>query len=317
MSSGKKLRILEDILGRHYKVSDEHLFHCPKCNHHKNKLSVNIEKDKFKCWICEYSGHTIYRLVRRLGNFKQQQQWEEFTGKVDLSSFDQQVYDALNGTKEEFDAVQHIPLPDEFVSLTGKNLSRSAAPALKFLINRGFTTEDVLKWKVGYCSTGKYANRVVFPSFDTRGRVNYFVARTYRDSSWKKYTNPPAGKDIVFNELYVDWNSDLSLVEGVLDAVVAGNAIPILGSSMNENSKLFKEIVRHDTPIYVALDADAEKKAMKLIKKLLTFGVELYKVDITPYSDVGEMSKEEYVERKSAAILMDSSSYLSEAIAAI
>ena len=59
------------------------------------------------------------------------------------------------------------------------------------------------------------------------------------------------------------------------------------------------------------------KKAMKLIKKLLTFGVELYKVDITPYSDVGEMSKEEYAERKSAAILMDSSSYLSEAIAAI
>jgi hypothetical protein len=317
MSSGKKLRILEDILGRHYKVSSEFLFHCPKCNHHKKKLSVNIEKDKFKCWICEYSGSTIYRLVRRLGNFKQQQQWEEFTGKVDLSSFDQQVHDALNGTKETFDAAQHTPLPEEFISLTGKNLPSSAAPALKFLINRGVTTEDLLKWKMGYCTTGKYANRVVFPSFDSRGAVNYFVARTYKNSSWKKYTNPPAGKDIVFNELYVDWNNDLSLVEGVLDAVVAGNAIPILGSSLHENSKLFKEIVRHDTPIYIALDADAEKKCMKLIKKLLTFGVELYKIDISPYSDVGEMSKQEYAERMAAAKLMDSQSYLSEAIAAI
>jgi len=56
---------------------------------------------------------------------------------------------------------------------------------------------------------------------------------------------------------------------------------------------------------------------MKLIKKLLTFDVELYKIDISPYSDVGEMSKQEYGERKAAATLMDSQSCLSEAIAAI
>jgi len=176
--------------------------------------------------------------------------------------------------------------------------------------------EDVLKWKIGYCSSGQYAGRVVFPSFDQDGLVNYFVARTY-GNSWKKYTNPPVGKNIVFNELYVDWEDDLSLVEGIFDAVVAGNAIPILGSSLNQNSKLFREIVKHDTPVYVALDSDAEKKAMKMIKNLLTFGVELYKVDISPYSDVGDMTKEEYEERKAAAKLMDSQNYLSESIAAI
>jgi len=318
MSSEKKFRILEEILGKNYKVGGEHLFHCPKCDHHKKKLSVNIEKDKFKCWICEYSGSTIYRLIKRLGTFKHQQQWEEITGKVDLSSFDQQVIDGLRNKTDRIDAVQYTPLPEEFISLTSRNLTSSAAPALKFLIRRGVTTEDILKWKIGYCSTGKYADRIIFPSFDSKGRVNYFVARSYKSSAWKKYTNPPAaGKDIVFNELYVDWHSDLSLVEGIFDAVVAGNAIPILGSSLHENSKLFKEIVQHDTPVYVALDADAEKKAMKLIKKLLTFDVELYKIDISPYSDVGEMSKQEYGERKAAATLMDSQSCLSEAIAAI
>ena len=316
MSSRKKLRILAEILGSSYNVGSEHLFLCPKCSHHKKKLSVNIEKDKFKCWVCEYSGSTIYRLVRRLGTFKHKQEWASFCENISLSSFDQQMLDGLNNISTSISNEQCTPLPPEFISLTGRNLSDAAAPALKFLINRGMTMEDVLKWKVGYCSSGTYANRVVFPSFDMRGVVNYFVARTYKDS-WKKYTNPPAGKNIVFNELYVDWEDDLSLVEGVFDAVVAGNAVPILGSSLHKNSRLFKEIVSHDTPVYVALDPDAEKKAMKMIKNLLTYDVELYKVNILPYSDVGDMTKEEYTERKAAASLMDSQAYLSKSIAAI
>ena len=254
--------------------------------------------------------------MRRAGTFKQQQEWAEFTGRLDLSSFDKQVIDGLSDVGAEIETNQHTPLPPEFASLTSRNLSSSAEPALKFLIRRGLSTEDVLKWKVGYCSTGQYADRIIFPSFDQNGVVNYFVARTY-GNSWKKYTNPPVGRNIVFNELYVDWEDDLSLVEGIFDAIVAGNAVPILGSSLHRNSKLFREIVEHDTPVYVALDADAEKKAMNLIKKLLTYDVELYKVDIAPYSDVGEMTKEEYAERKSAAKLMDSQNYLSESIAAI
>jgi len=83
-----------------------------------------------------------------------------------------------------------------------------------------------------------------------------------------------------------------------------------LGSSLHENSKLFKEVVKHDTPIYIALDSDAEKKAMRLIKNLLAYGVELYKIDLGPYSDVGEMTKEEYKNRKADALPMTEENYL-------
>ena len=76
-------------------------------------------------------------------------------------------------------------------------------------------------------------------------------------------------------------------------------------------------IVRNDTPVYIALDPDAEKKAMKIIKKLLTFGVELYKVDILPYSDVGDMSKVEYQRRKDRAKLMTQDTFLERAISSI
>jgi len=100
----------------------------------------------------------------------------------------------------------------------------------------------------------------------------------------------------------LDWDEDMIVVEGAFDAIVSGpNAVPILGSNLRENSKLFQEIVKHDTPIYIALDPDMEKKAIFLINSLLAYGVELYKVEISPYDDVGEMTKEEFQKRKNQA----------------
>lgn len=116
------------------------------------------------------------------------------------------------------------------------------------------------------------------------------------DENWRKYMNPKAAKSkIIFNELYIDWDEDVVLTEGIFDAIVAGkNSIPILGSSLKETSKLFKSIIINDTPVYVALDKDAEKKASILIDNLVKYGIEVYKVDISPYNDVGEMSREEF-----------------------
>ena len=115
--------------------------------------------------------------------------------------------------------------------------------------------------------------------------------------------NPKSAKSkIIFNELYVNWDEDIILTEGVFDAIVAGkNSIPILGSSLQETSKLFKSIVVNDTPVYVALDKDAERKASVLIANLVKYGIEVYKVDISPYNDVGEMTKSEFLSRKQNA----------------
>ena len=144
---------------------------------------------------------------------------------------------------------------------------------------------------------------MIIPSFNMDGRVNYFIARTYEDE-WVKYKNPPAQKDVVFNELYVDWGSDLIIVEGVFDAIVAGNSIPLLGSSLREDSRLFSKIVQHDTPLYIALDADAESKAIKLIESFLKYDMEIYKIDVSGFSDVGTMPKEIFRQRKEAAVPM-------------
>jgi hypothetical protein len=307
----EKLAILAEALGDNYRSGDEHLFFCPKCNHHKRKMSVNISKDKFKCWVCDYYGASVRRLIRRYGNYAHQKKWSQYEPELEISSFEE----AFFGTGEE-EAPPTLSLPSEFKPLAAVATSLAAKPARRYLIERGISREDILRWKIGYCSSGEYGGRIVIPSFNCDGKVSYFVGRTY-DGNWKKYMNPSVERNMVFNELYVDWQSDLTIVEGVFDAIVAGNAVPILGSSLREDSRLIKNVVENDTPVYIALDPDAEKKALKLIKKLLTFDIELYKVNINPYTDVGDMSKEEYQKRKAAAVLMTNESFLVKAIASI
>jgi len=305
MSETKKLKILEDIFGSYYESGSELLFSCPKCQHHKKKLSVNLDKDKFKCWVCDYHGRSIRRIIRFYGNHIQLANWLELTDQVEVASFTEQLF------AEELPEVEEtISLPEDFSSLTNNSIFDSSVLVRRFLEKRNISKEDIIRWKIGVCNNGEYKNRIIIPSFGIAGRCNYFVARAYMND-FRKYMNPPSSKNIIFNELFIDWDSDLTLVEGVFDAIVAGpNSIPVLGSTLRESTKLFQEIVKNDTTVYVALDPDAEKKSLYLISNLLSYGVQVYKVNIAPYSDVGEMTKEEYQKRKNNAVLMDTDNYL-------
>lgn len=293
------------MLGDYYISGKEMLFFCPKCKHHKKKLSVNLEKDAFKCWICDASGKSLRRLVKRFGNYVQQKSWNELSGIVEITEYEK-IFLADQVIEEK---VEPIGLPSEFQTLCNRDAGLSSLPARRYLRDRGLTREDILFWKIGYAVSGEYAGRVLIPSFNLDGKVDFFVARAY-DNNWKRYLNPQTPRDIIFNELYVDWESDITLVEGVFDAIKAKNAIPILGSTLREGSRLFMELIRHDPAVYIALDPDAEKKAERLINSLLNYGAEVYKIDIPTGKDVGDMSHEEFLERKKTARLIKDSDYI-------
>ena len=43
-----KRKIVTQVLGSYYQKGDEHLYHCPFCNHHKKKMSVNFANGYLK-----------------------------------------------------------------------------------------------------------------------------------------------------------------------------------------------------------------------------------------------------------------------------
>jgi DNA primase len=301
-----KRQIVTQVLGSYYQKGDEHLYHCPYCNHHKKKMSVNFAKQSFKCWICDARGKNIYRIVRKFGTYQQRQKYLELQGRLDLNEFDN-LFKELNSIEEK----QHIDLPEEFISLCNKDLPMETTDAFRYLSSRGIGRREILKWKIGYCKEGRYAGRIIIPSFDMDGDCNYFIARSYVGHSYR-YLNPPADRDIVFNELMIDWDEPIVLVEGVFDAIAAGeNAIPILGSTLREQSRLFQAVAIHDTPVYMALDYDAEKKAEWIIKSLLKYDLEVFKIPIDE-EDVGEMGEKEFKERMQTAAPIKNEMYFFE-----
>ncbi len=288
-------------MGSYYSSNEELLFTCPKCDHHKKKLSVNIEKNVFKCWICDYRGSDLSPLV--VGS-KLKAEWRALTNTVDLSRFEDIFSETTNVEQKQF-----LELPEHFVSLSEKNLSSTGLKAKKYLLDREISEQEILLYKVGFCFHGKYKNRVVIPSFDDKGDLNYFIARSF-DSNKFKYMNPPASKDVVFNELYIDWDIPVVLVEGFFDSLKYENSIPILGSTLSRKSKLFTKIVQNCKKVYICLDKDARIKEFKIIKNLLDFGIEVCKIELDEYFDLGEVPDNVLRELKKRASIITQEDYL-------
>ena len=297
----EKLKLLKNALGRCWSNGTEHLFHCPKCNHHKLKLSINVDKGVFKCWICDYSGTKISPLIRRFAP-SYYADWRLLDGEVDLAKYDT-IFE-----EEVKPPPQIIDMPENFQTLTG-NKNKIKQKALNYLYSRGFTDLDILRWKIGFCNYGEYQDRIIVPSFDHLGNLNFFIARSYVDD-WAKYKNPHVSKDIIFNDLNIDWDDDILLVEGVFDAMKCKNAIPLLGSTLREKSKLFQKICERKPNVYISLDEDAKDKELKIAKKLREYNISVKTFSVSPHSDIGEMTKEQVEKKKQNADFVSDLDYL-------
>ena len=259
--------LLEKVLMKSYEMKNgEHAFHCPFCNHHKKKLQVNCETQKWHCWVCNVGGHKIGILLRKLNAPKQ------------IISEVLKILGDYKGVKSEKEEVTeyNVSLPQCYKPLWKKSEDPLYKNAIHYLRQRGITGVDILRYSIGYCSSNGYSNRIIIPSYDGDGKLNYFIARDMFPNSKFKYKNPPMSKDTVCFEMFINWNEPIVLVEGVFDAIaIRNNAIPLLGKFPSKT--LVKRLVEKQVKkIYVALDEDARQDAIKLSKFLMDYGIETY-----------------------------------------
>ena len=90
-----------------------------------------------------------------------------------------------------------------------------------------------------------------------------------------------------------DWSSPLILCEGPFDALsIKRNVIPLLGKQIQSN--LMKKIVTSEVKkVFIALDKDAMKDALRHCELLLNEGKEVFLVDLED-KDPNEMGFEEF-----------------------
>ena len=145
--------------------------------------------------------------------------------------------------------------------------------AYKYLQSRGIDDELIKKYKIGYTVTGDFAYRIIVPSYNKEGVLNYFVARSWVPKKMK-YKNPTVPKDeIIFNENNIDFTKDIYLTEGVFDMLFLDNCIPLLGKHVS--NLLFERLYNEAKGnIHICLDGDAYEDAVKIFHTLN--GGELY-----------------------------------------
>ena len=268
------LGLVESVLGKSNPTArGNHAFYCPFCHHKNPKLEVNLIPNKKKenlwhCWVCDKKGKTLFGLFKAL--------------KVSADKRTQ-LKDIL-GTTEKYDTIvsnTKVELPPEYKSLY--NLTKSdihARHALAYLRRRGITTQDILKYQIGYCENGRYANKIIIPTYNADGQLDYFVARSFEKEPSRKYDAPSSDKNIIGFENMINWNIPIVLCEGAFDAIaIKRNAIPLFGKNISK--KLMQKIVTSEVKkVYLALDKDAIKSTYKIAKQLLEAGKKLFVVDL-------------------------------------
>ena len=279
------VNLVNSVLGIGKKTArGNQAYSCPFCHHHKPKLEINFTENKkgfnpWHCWVCGKKGKTIKVLFNQVKTSP-----DKFLELSKLVKTEDAVEETISSTQVE--------LPKEYKPILN-SMDIMAKRAFAYLRSRDVTKDDIEKYNIGYCDFGRYKNMVIIPSYDKDGVLNYFSSRSFDKNAYIKYRNPECSRNIIPFELFINWDSPLVLCEGPFDAMaIKRNAIPLFGKNLQ--SKLLKKIaISKVNKIYIALDTDAIKQALKHCEYLINQGKEVYLVELEG-KDPSEMGFESF-----------------------
>ena len=262
----KIINILNRVLssnGTKLRKQDEYMYWSPFISHHKPKLQINITTGKWHCWVSNQGGHNLFQLFKKVG-----------ASNEHFSELSELVDDLPRYKKTEDTSKEVVQLPKEYKALWNGGDSIVKRHALSYLYKRGITDADILKYDIGYCDSGLYSNRIIIPSYDSDGKLNFFVGRDFYNGKMK-YRNSPTSKDIIGFDLFINWDEPIILCEGVFDAMAfKRNAIPLFGKTIMDT--LMKKIIEFRVKtIYLGLDNDAIEDAVKITETFINNGIEV------------------------------------------
>jgi len=276
MKNLKLLQLLESVLGKGKQTSGTNIaFFSPFTSHYKPKLEIDLNttnegQNVWHCWISDKKGRTIRSLFKQLNLPKEK--FDKLNRIIEVSK-----YRDTSETKVEYS----LQLPNEYQPLWIEKKTPDYRNAIHYLKTRGINIFDIIRYRIGYADAGQYSGKIIIPSYDINGQLNYFVSRAYYKSDPHKHKNPQTSKDIIGFEMLINWNEPIILCEGAFDAItIKRNAIPLFGKIIQP--VLQKKIIEeHVKDIYICLDSDAINNAIEIAKKFMAEGLNVYFVELS------------------------------------
>ncbi len=322
-----------DIIGSYIQLKKSGVNYKGLCPFHKEKTPsfiVQERKQFYHCFGC-HAGGDVVKFIMQMENmdFKTAiellakrlgipvPKFKSASKSIDEDAYRESLYELMKTAAEFY----------------SKNLESPAGKTAKdYLINRGFDAETIKKFGIGYALSGwdgflnhakirgfsekplidtgmilqnqndknyhdKFRDRVMFPIYDTMGRVVAFGGRIISTGE-PKYLNSP--ETIIFKKGQLLYNLDKAknslrdnhrflLTEGYVDAITVSqygfpNVVASLGTSLTENqAQLIKRYVPEVVFIYDG-DEAGQKSMIRGIEILLRFDLKI-KVVVLPEND--------------------------------
>ena len=312
--------ILVEILGEskqgyYSDTTEQYQFDCCRCAEEnggipdgKHNLEILLSPTKglkYHCWKCGDTDNmrgNLGTLIKRYGNLSLYNDYKNEVNNIKNS----RLYDinlfSEDSSQESRETFLKLPKTYKKIDLNTLNDYRLK----KYLSSRKITQEIIDRYNIGYTEWNDedwtMRNRIIVPSYDSFGDLNFYVGRDFTGKAILKYKNCDADKlDMVFQESLIDWDSNVYLVEGVFDALTAPNFISLLGKSLVRDSRLYYSLLKKTNgKIVICLDGDTNIDETKKIYSMLNFGrlrnkiwyIRLGEGDI-PYKDFGELYEAE------------------------
>lgn len=276
--------ILREILGEskqgEYSPNEsQYQWNCKTCEEEKgfNSNSYNFETNLVAgvchCWRCGYKG-PISRVIKEFGGPDLLREYYAVIADIKENKYYNLDLFKDNG---DFFEDRYIRLPKTYEKIF---LETCKDKELKeYLEKRGISQDIIDFYGIGMTTWNEedwtWRNRIIFPSYDAAGDLNYFVGRAYRSKDQRiKYKNCDADKNkIIYHEDKIQWDNDIYLVEGVIDGIYYPNTISLLGKTLTRKMELYSKLKeKANANIIICLDGDTTIAEVKRIYTTLNRG---------------------------------------------
>lgn len=285
------------------KAITQYQFNCPNCAEengsidYKYNLEISFTLGQYHCWSCGMSGR-LSKLIKNYGGSSKYDEYIQIITEIKESKY--YNFDLFKDNCGIFDE-KFLRLPKTFHKI---DISQTKKRTLVDYLNKRRIDQNLIDfYNIGVTGWDgeEYAwrNRIIFPSYDANGDLNYFTGRIYSNNDNRvKYRNCDFDKkNIILHEDKINWNCNVYLVEGAVDCLYYYNSIALLGKTLTTDSKLYKTLFeKANADIVICLDGDTKIDEVKKIYKLLNTGNLFDRIkyirlgtDKIPYKDFGEI----------------------------
>ena len=267
---------------------------CPSCKEKKGKFSININTWMCHCWVCGKKSRNLYFILKEFKGRDCAEKFKSFFG----------IQDSKAG-QENNELYEDKSLPEMFTLLANfKGRDPDMRDCIRYCKRRGLSESDLWYFRIGSSALPDFKRRIIIPSFDSEGILNYYVSRAIDRNRYPKYVNSEAKKiEIIFNEINIDWSKEITIVEGPFDLIKCDqNSTCLLGSKLSKKSKLFSKLIENKSSVLLALDPDMKSESHGIAKILTSFGCPVRILVNNTDSDVGEMTKKQFISLSNRSI---------------